>query len=61
MVTKDLKSKNIDTLIEWCVKYKALLDNMKSNLHFEALKLNVSHILYIHTMLVYFTIKNEVV
>lgn len=42
VVTKDLKDKNIDTLIDWCVKYKSLLDNMKSSLHFESLKLKVS-------------------
>ena len=39
MVTKDLKNKNIDTLINWCSKYKSILDNIKSSLQFESLKL----------------------
>ncbi len=46
VVTKDLKEKNIDTLIEWCNKYKILLDNIKSHLHFESLKLKVSLITF---------------
>jgi hypothetical protein len=42
VVTKDLKEKNIDTIIDWCIKYKQLLDNIKSNLHFESIKLKVT-------------------
>jgi hypothetical protein len=38
-ITRDLKSKNIETLIEWCVKYKAHLEKNRSSLHFESLKL----------------------
>ena len=40
-VTHELKNKNIDKLIEWCDKHRKLLDNIKSNLHFESLKLKV--------------------
>jgi hypothetical protein len=47
-ITNDLKEKQLDSLINWCIKYKTLLDNMKSNLHFEALKLKVllSYLVY---------------
>jgi ABC-type phosphate transport system ATPase subunit len=41
IITNDLKEKNIESLVEWCLKHKAVLDEMKSNLHFEALKLKV--------------------
>jgi hypothetical protein len=46
LVTKDLKDKKIDTLIDWCYKYKALLDDIKSTLHFESLKLKVRYFLF---------------
>lgn len=39
LITRDLKNHIIETLSEWCVKYKTLLDNMKSRLPFECLKL----------------------
>jgi hypothetical protein len=42
LITNDLKKKNIDSLIDWCLKYKSLLDDMKSTIHFEAIKLKVS-------------------
>ena len=45
IVTRDLKDNNIDTLIEWCIKNKILLDNMNSTLHFEALKLKVNYLI----------------
>jgi hypothetical protein len=41
LVTKDLKEKNLDTLLEWCERYKNLLENIKSSLQFETLKLKV--------------------
>jgi hypothetical protein len=39
IITKDLKEKNIDSLIEWCIRYKDSLDKMNSSLHFDALVL----------------------
>lgn len=47
VVTRDLKEKNVDSLIEWCVKYKNLLQKFKSGLHFESLKLKVNFLLKI--------------
>jgi hypothetical protein len=41
VVTQDLKENNLESLIEWCGNYKNLLENIKSNLHFESLKLKV--------------------
>ena len=43
LVTKDLKEKNVETLIEWCTKNKNLLKNINSSLHFESLKLKVNN------------------
>ncbi len=45
-MTKDLKEQNLETLLEWCEKYKNLLENIKSNLHFETLKLKVEKIIF---------------
>jgi hypothetical protein len=42
-ITKDLKEKQLESLLSWCEKYKNFLDNMKSSLHFEALKLKVTY------------------
>ena len=39
IITRNLKNRNISTLNDWCLKYKALLDNMKSKLPFECVKL----------------------
>jgi hypothetical protein len=38
----ELKEKNIDSLIYWCQNQKILLENIGSNLQFEALKLKVN-------------------
>jgi hypothetical protein len=43
LVTRDLKEKNVESLIEWCVKNKTLLQNINSSLHFESLKLKVNY------------------
>ncbi len=40
-ITSDLKNKDIESLLLWTSKNKNLLENIKSNLHFEALKLKV--------------------
>ena len=42
IITMELKNKNIDMLIDWCQNQKKLLENIESNLHFEALKLKVN-------------------
>ena len=39
LITSDLKNHDISTLNAWCIKYKALLENMKSKLPFECTKL----------------------
>jgi len=49
-ITYELKNKNIDKLIEWCQNQKYLLENIKSNLHFEALRLKVKFIFIIQNL-----------
>lgn len=46
LITRDLKNHNLETLIEWCNKYQALLDNMKSKLQFECTKLSYVLMIY---------------
>jgi hypothetical protein len=53
-ITKNLKEKQLETLLSWCDKYKNLLDGMKSSLHFEALKLKVKY-----DNIVYNTFQNQ--
>jgi len=39
IITKDLRNKKIEPLHNWCEKYKSYLENEKSNLFFETIKL----------------------
>lgn len=39
LITRDLKNRQLDSLHEWCEKYKNLLNDMKSKLYFECIRL----------------------